>query len=143
MSKVAAILGLCLAAWLVLSSGPVSAQTHKGPPRAIRFDEFGRVGHCDLGARLDNFAIQLQNTPSARGAIVVYGPDGEGPRTGRQVSAMLKDYLVNARGLAPDRIETVYGGRNSDLRESKVELWVVPQGARLPKPQKHETNIET
>ena len=139
MSKLPTILGFCLVALLVSSDVAVSV-----PPRtAVKFDEFGRVGHCDLGARLDNYAIQLQNTPGARGAIVVYGPEGEGSRTGRQVLKLLRDYLVNTRDIARDRIETVYGGRNSNLHESKTELWLVPQGARLPKPLKYETNIET
>jgi len=92
---------------------------------------------------MDNFAIALQNTPGARAAMIVYGPDGDGPRTGRQVLETLKDYLINFRGIAADQIETIYGGRNSDLHQSKAQLWVVPQGAPLPKPQKHETNIET
>lgn len=143
VSKVAAILGFSLVTLLVLSDTAVSAQTRKGPTRAVRFDEFGQVGHCDLGARMDNFAISLQNTPGARAAMIVYGPDGDGPRTGRKVLEMLKDYLVNFRGIAANQIETIYGGRNSDLHQSKAELWLVPQGAPLPRPQKHETNIET
>src|SRR5262245_57053960 len=107
MSKVAAILVVCLGVLLVLSSGPVSAQTGKRPPRAIRFDQFGQLGHCDVTARLDNFAVQIQNQPSAKGAIVSYAPEGEGYGTGKQVLEVIKDYLVNSRGLPPDRIETI------------------------------------
>lgn len=72
-----------------------------------------------------------------------YAPEGEGPGSGKQVLEMIKDYLVNSRGIDPDRLETIYGGRNSNFHQSQTELWVVPQGAHLPKPVKHETNIET
>ena len=142
MSKVAAILGVCFGFLLVLSSGPVSAQTSKRPARAIKFDEFGKLGHCDVTARLDNFALQLQNQPSATGVIVTYAPEGEGQGTGKRVLEVIRDYLVN-RGVVPDRIETIYGGRNSDLYQSHTELWVVEKGARLPKTQKRETNVDT
>ena len=142
MSKVAAILGVCLVVLLVLSGGTVSAQTRKGP-RAVKFDQFGQLGHCDVTARLDNFAIQLQNQPTAKGAIVSYAPEGEGAGTGKNVLALIEDYLVNSRGLAPDRVETIYGGRNSDLYHSETELWVVEKGAPLPKTEKRETNVET
>jgi hypothetical protein len=114
MPKVAAIVGFCLVTLLVFSGAVVSAQTRKGPPQAVRFDQFGQVGHCDVTARLDNFAIQLQYESSARGAVISYAPEGDGPGTGKQVLEMIKDYIVNTRGLAEDRIETIYGGRNSD-----------------------------
>lgn len=147
MPKVLTILGFYLGLLLVLSSpslASVTAQTRKSAPaKAVKFDEFGKVGHCDVGARIDNFAIALRDTPTVRGAIVVYGPEGEGPRTGRQFLEMIQDYLVNSRGIVPDRFETIYGGRNSDLHEAKTEFWLIPQGARLPKPRKHETSIET
>src|SRR5687767_9801376 len=65
---------------LFLGSGEASVT--KAPATQV-FDEFGRVGHCDLGARLDNFAIQLQHEPSMTGYIVAYGPEGEGVGSGR------------------------------------------------------------
>jgi hypothetical protein len=141
MSKAPAILGFCLVALLVSSGDSVSAQSQKA--RAVKFDQFDQVGHCDAGARLDNFAIQLQNQSSAKGAIVTYAPEGEGPGTGKQVLEIIKDYLVNARGLAPDRIETIYGGRNSNFYQSHTELWVVPQGAPLPKTVKYSSPVES
>ena len=143
MPKVAAIVGFCLVTLLVFSGAVVSAQTRKGPPQAVRFDQFGQVGHCDVTARLDNFAIQLQYESSARGAVISSAPEGDGPGTGKQVLEMIKDYIVNTRGLAEDRIETIYGGRNSDKHHSQTELWIVPNGASLPKTVKHESNIET
>jgi hypothetical protein len=78
---------------------------------ARKFDEFGHTGGCEYGARLDNFAIQLQNEPAVKGYIVCYGPEGEGSGTGRYAMEVAKDYLINTRALPPERIKTIYGGR--------------------------------
>ena len=109
----------------------------------LKFDEFGALGHCDLTARLDNYAIQLQNTPNSTAYIVSYGPEGDGPGSGRSQLPRLKDYLVNTRGLADTQIKTVYGGRNDVLTDPKIQLWIVPAGARFSGAQKYETNIDT
>lgn len=116
-----------------------------GPAEAsdAPFDTFGRVGHCDLGARLDNFAISLQNDPGLTGYIVAYGPDGKGVGSGRQRLELMKDYLVNTRGLPKSRVKTVYAGRYEELVEPKTELWLLPAGASLPEPRKFQTNIDT
>ena len=138
MSKVAIILGL----FLVLSAA-VCAQDHAGPAQATRFDAFGQLGHCDVTARLDNFAVQIQNQPGARGAVLTYAPEGEGWGTGKQVLEIIKGYLVEARGVSEDRIKLIYGGRNSEKHHSDTELWIVPQGAPLPKPEKRESDVAT
>ena len=135
MRTVAAVLGFFLVC------GAVSAQPRK--PVATRFDQFGKIGHCDLGARLDNFAIQVQNTRGAQANIIVYGPEGEGPGTGRYFLELIKDYFVNARGFKPSRVKAIYGGRNTDPTLPVIELWIVPKGAASPEPQKHETHLET
>ena len=143
MRKIAAISGFTFAALLILSCGSwasVSAQVQKHA--ATRFDEFGQIGHCDLGARLDNFAIQVQNTPDSQANIISYGPEGEGPGTGRYSLEIVKDYLVNTRGLGPNRVKTIYGGRNTDLTQPAIELWIVPTGAASPEPQKRESYLE-
>ena len=106
---------------------------------ARNFDEFGTLSHCDVTARLDNFAIALQNTPSARGHIISYAPPGMGER----LLELVKGYLVETRGLRPSLITTTYGGRNSDLTQPKIELWVVPRNAAPPEPQKYDTDVET
>ena len=121
--------------------GAVSAQAKK--PVATRFDRFGKIGHCNLGARLDNFAIQIQNTPGARANIIAYGPDGEGPGTGKYVLELIQDYFVNVRGFRPSRVKTIYAGRNTDPAEPVIELWIVPRGAASPEPQKYETHLES
>ena len=97
--------------------------------RASKFDEYGNIRFNDEKARLDNYAIQLQNDPNARGAIIAYGG-----RRGRRGEAQARanrarDYLVNTRGIDAGRIDTIDGGYRDELT---VELWVVPAGATAP-----------
>lgn len=46
--------------------------TIAAPPPSRKFDEYGDINFEDEKARLDNFAVQLQNEPSARGYIIAY-----------------------------------------------------------------------
>jgi hypothetical protein len=95
------------------------------PALPRKFDEYGNIRFNDEKARLDNFAIQLQNEPTATGAIVGYGScDAEGTTRANRA----KDYLVNTRGIDASRLNVIDGGC---LPELQVQLWIVPQGATL------------
>lgn len=139
MLGVAYILRISFVAALLLCGLHNVAAQMAEPTRARKFDEFGTLSHCDVTARLDNLAIFLQDDPSASGHIISYAPPGMGER----LLKLLKGYLVETRGLRPARIATTYGGRNSDLTEPKIELWIVPRGAASPAPQKYDTDVET
>jgi len=96
------------------------------PVEARKFDEYGNIRFNDEKARLDNYAIQLQNEPTATGTIIVYGScTGEGQQRGDRA----KDYLVNTRGIEAGRITVVDGGCRSELT---VQLWIVPSGSAAP-----------
>jgi len=96
---------------------------------ARKIDEYGNIRFNDEKARLDNFAIELQNDPTAQGYIIAYG--GRRGRAGeaQRRADRAKDYLVNTRGIDASRIVTVDGGFREDLT---VELWIVPSGATAP-----------
>lgn len=105
-----------------------SCTTGVKPPKPVaqKFDEYGNIRFNDEKARLDNYAIQLQNQPGSTGTIVVFGTcAGEGQQRGDRA----KDYLVNTRGIEAGRITVVDGGCSSEL---KVQLWIVPSGADAP-----------
>ena len=105
-----------------------SCTTNIKPPPAVcrKFDEYGNIRFNDEKARLDNFAIQLQNEPTAQGYIIGYGScDAEGMTRANRA----KDYLVNTRGIDAGRITVIDGGCMAEL---KVELWVCPSGATAP-----------
>ena len=95
-------------------------------PPAVKFDEYGNIKFNDEKARLDNYAIQLQNQPGSEGYIIAYGACA-GQAQARADRA--KNYLVNTRGIEAGRITTIDGGCRSDL---SVELWIVPTGADKP-----------
>jgi hypothetical protein len=97
------------------------------PPKSpVKFDEYGNIKFNDEKARLDNYAIQLQNDPTSQGYIIAYGScAGEAEARAQRA----KDYLVNTRGIDAGRLVTVDGGCRSDLA---VELWIVPTGATPP-----------
>ena len=101
--------------------------TVKVPPREpVKFDEYGNIRFNDEKARLDNYAIQLQQDPTSTATIIVYGScAGEAQQRGDRA----KDYLVNTRGIEAGRITVVDGGCRADLT---VQLWIVPQGSTAP-----------
>jgi hypothetical protein len=101
------------------------------PPNPTRFDEIGEVQRDDEKARLDTFAIELQNSPGSQGYIIAYGGRNKRYGTGRQRGDRARDYLVGTRGITADRIVVVDGG----ARETgSTQLWIVPPGATPPRP---------
>lgn len=114
------------------------------PYRTRVFDRFGDICCDDEKARLDNFAIELQNNPEATGYIIYYGGRTHNypychserqrlPRRGEAEAraARLKPYVVMTRGIAPRRILVINGG----YREKwEAELWIIPKGMEPPTP---------
>jgi hypothetical protein len=100
------------------------------------FDEFGDIKCEDEYARLDNFAIQLQNEPQARGVIIFYGGKtfrGKLPRRGEAEAraARLKPYLVQRRGIPTQQVTVINGGYADEWH---ADLWLLPPGESMPNP---------
>src|SRR5438105_3818791 len=126
-------LALFFLSFLILHTN-TGAQTDKNLAR--KFDEFGDVQYSDLIARLDNFAIQLQNEPASKGFIVVYRTRRDLPGLNNAIALRSKDYLIDARGVARDKIVTVDGGE-ADCQIQ--ELWIVPVGTTpTPRPDAYQ-----
>jgi hypothetical protein len=121
---------------LLLCFAVVSAQTL---PSATKFDQYGSIGGCDHSARLDNLAIHLQQDPALKAHVVYYGPERGGERT----QAIIRDYLVNSRGIDDERVESTYGGPNDDMKEPRVELWLAPPGAAPPALSSYKNDSDT
>jgi hypothetical protein len=96
------------------------------PPPIERFDAYGNIRFNDEKARLDNFAIQLQNDPGFTGYIVGYGSRDA---AGLKRADRAKNYLVNTRGLDAKRVVTMDGGC---LPELQVRLWILVPGIKPP-----------
>jgi len=98
-----------------------------------KFDEYYDIARNDEKARLDNYAIQLQQEPGSLGYVIVYPSRKAGGSQAQERSQRIVDYLVNSRGIDTHRVTTVMG----PAREGwLVELWVVPEGAPPPVPQR-------
>ena len=96
-----------------------------------RIDEYGNINFEDEQARLDNYAIALQNAPGVQGYLVCYG-GRRGHRGEAQARCdRAKNYLVGVRQLDATRLVTLDGGFREDLR---VELRLVPEGVEPPPP---------
>lgn len=133
----------CSLAWFglnqVQAQGLVKSKLRVGQT-ARKFDEYGDIGRNDERARLDNFAIQLQQESSARGYIISYGG-----QCGLNHEALIranraKGYLANARAIEARRIVAIDGGYRDELY---TELYIVPAGAVPPSvtPTRQRRNV--
>jgi hypothetical protein len=103
------------------------AQAQQSSNQAARkFDEFGDILITDKKARLDGFAVELENTPNTRGFIIVYRTRRDLPGLSGRLANSMQKFLVGARGLPSARVIAVDGGVASCLTQ---ELWIVPVGA--------------
>ena len=103
------------------------------PPEVIGcgLDEYGNIAFDDEKARLDNFAIELQNDPTAEGYLTCYGGRRGYEGEARRRCERAKDYVATVRGIEAARIVIVDGGFREDLT---VKLVIVPAGAKPPEP---------
>jgi hypothetical protein len=108
-----------------------SVQAQSSTQTARKFDEFSDLLLTEIKARLDNFAIQLQNEPGTRGFIIAYRSYRDLPGLSSRLLGPMKEYLVNSRGIPADRVVTVDGGEASCLMH---EFWIVPIG-KTPTPR--------
>ena len=82
-------------------------------------------------ARLDNFAIQLQNAPDHRAYLVVYAGRQAVVAEAQLRGNRARDYLVNVREIESSRVTVIDGGHHEDLA---VQLWFLPPGINPPEP---------
>jgi hypothetical protein len=98
-----------------------------------KFDEYYDISRNDEKARLDNFAIELQNAPGSQGYIIVYPSQKAKANEAQERATHISDYLVNSRGIDAGRFTVTMG----KAREGWLfELWIVPQGAQPPVPER-------
>lgn len=104
-------------------------------PESSRYAEFESVSFDDDKARLDLYAVELQNNPDAQGYIIMYqGTDrkSKGANNVDRLSRRALDYMVKARGIDPRRIQITKAA--TTRTRSTYDLWIVPPGAQPPVP---------
>lgn len=114
---------------LALAAVAAGAQERAAGGGARLADSFGAVPVSDMLARLDNFAVELQNEPAARGLVVAYAAKNKFPGWPLQRARFAVNYLVESRLLDRTRVSAVNGGLRDD---TAFELWVVGPGAGTP-----------
>lgn len=119
---------LLLAIAILLSSNVYGQEANA---IARKFDEFGDIQISDLKARLDNFAIALQQEPNTKGFIIVYRTRNDLPGLSHSLALRSRNYVLENRSVTKDRLVTIDGGVAMCLTQ---ELWVVPPGT-APKPR--------
>jgi hypothetical protein len=118
-------------------SCPASASCTTPLMRVIvedRIDEYGNIRFEDEQARLDNFAVELQNWPQGVGYIVAYGG-----RVGRRGEALkraerAKSYLTTMRYIPARQVVIIDGGYHEHLT-----LVLKLRGPGLPPPTPRPT----
>lgn len=106
---------------------------------ARKFDEFGDIVISDLKARLDSFAVQLQNEPLSKGFILVYRLRRDLPGLSYRYAHRMEDYLVNTRGIEKERVVAIDGGEADSFAQ---ELWIVPPGtAPIPRSDAYQKQV--
>lgn len=94
-----------------------------------KLDEYGDIGLADERVRLDAFAEEMRNDPTAQAYILSYAGRrarvGEAQKRGERA----RSYLRDVHGVEEDRVVVVDGGHRE---ERAVELFIVPSGATPP-----------
>ena len=83
------------------------AQTNPLPvptPIVDPFDHYGNVSWENEMARLDNYAIAIENDPRMIAEIAVFGDKNGCPLNAQRRALRAKNYLVQRRGIDPNRI---------------------------------------
>jgi hypothetical protein len=129
---------------------PVAPPPPPPPPSASKLNEIAftkpyssRVDNT-AKAVLDDVALRLQREPDAKAVVIGdLDPKETSKVRTKNLAAMravnTKAYLVNEKGIDPNRIET----RTNGPRGAKSEIWIVPSGATFSDPETQVTNLPT
>jgi hypothetical protein len=79
--------------------------------------------------RLEDFMRVLSSEPDSKAYIIAYAGREDPPGKPRRYAARARNYLVEYRGIDPQRIDIVDGGRREEFI---VELWIVPRNGKPP-----------
>lgn len=96
-----------------------------------KVDEYGDIKFEDEQARLDNFAIELQNWPEGKGYIIAYGGRRSHPGEARKRAERAKRYITTVRNIPVRQVVVIDGGYREELT---VELRLRSQNAPPPQP---------
>lgn len=127
------ILTVCVFVCLGSVLAPSHAQQDAARPQARRvltYDD--KIGGSEAEQwHLEDFRELLLKETNSQVCIIAYNGRDDNPGKARRYALRARTYLVESRGIPPQRIVTVEGGRREEF---VVELWLVPAGAKIPEP---------
>ena len=110
-----------------------TAFQQQSSPVARKLDSYNEIRHSEAEMwHLEDFLVPaLSGDPQSTAYIIAYGGRSDSPGKARRFAVRAKNYLVNYRGIVPQRVVAVDGGRREEFI---VELWLVPKDAQPPEP---------
>lgn len=96
------------------------------------YDTYGGIPTSNEDARLDNFAIALENDPNSKGYILVYAGQRSRPGEAKKRAERARKYIISRGDIDEQRVVAVDGG----YRESfEAEIYLVPHDMPAPVPK--------
>jgi len=102
------------------------------------FDSYGNICVEDERARLDNFAVQLQNQKSDVGYIIVYAGRSSCVDEAKYRGKRAKDWVVK-RGVPAERVVVIDGGYRKDIQ---TVLTLIDKEQPVPPPSSELENSQ-
>ena len=115
--------------WLFVPVFAISASADLGP----LFDRYStRISFKQEKERLDNYAIQVRNTPHSRALLVVYAKDDDTAKAAKARARRAVNYLVKTRGLSQSIVSWRYEG--ACAHDGTILLYLLEQRDAVPVP---------
>jgi hypothetical protein len=99
--------------------------------RGVTWDSFEGISMDNILARLDNFAIQLSNSPDWKGHVITYSPLRAGPSGALAFRNRLHRWLTVKRGIDRRQVTVIDGGRREKYAG---EFYLLSPGVAAPPP---------
>ena len=100
--------------------------------RGMTWDSYGGISLDNVLARLDNFTIQLLNSPAAwKGRVITYSPLGVSRTRAAAYRKRIREWLFVKRKMDPRRLSVIDGGHRETFAG---ELFLLPPGNLVPPP---------
>ena len=123
---------LLCCAWIAFAANAGSSQDLNRTPQIWEpFDGYGNIRWEYEQARLDNFAVQLQNEPNTIGYLFVFDGNNVCESEARARALRARDYVVNYRGIPWNRVMWRYDGFAGEFH---IALSLMPRTFKPPDP---------
>lgn len=117
---------------LFLTSIVAFALAQQKSEEAYKFDDFGKVSDRYFGESLRKFSAKLNEDKNLKGVIINHiGTKENQENSYTSIEEKFKNYPILKELILENRITFIEGKAEEYQR---TQLWIVPEGAELPKP---------